>query len=273
MVQEICHQLSVSGSGNILFLDDLRNHKIPEIGCGRTALDYHEIPINLVSVFNRESVVDLRNYGIACKSAYSRALAPYYRSFGSALQSVHVRESVAEKLAQANDLLRAYNVELLALDGFRSIELQHELWEHFIEKGREILEQASAEELVKFAGQFCSDPRGFDENDFRTWPVHNTGGAIDLTLVSLIDGQELYMGSIFDDADSVSSTRFYETSDFTSQSALEARRNRRLLYHVMASAGFANYPHEWWHFDYGTQMWVMNGGHDCHAHYGRSNLA
>ncbi len=80
------------------------------------------------------------------------------------------------------------------------------------------------------------------------------------------------MGSIFDDAASVSGTCYFEKRRHKSQSALEARRNRRLLVHAMEEAGFANYPGEWWHFDFGTQMWVMNGGHNCSAFYGRTEL-
>ena len=30
----------------------------------------------------------------------------------------------------------------------------------------------------------------------------------------------------------------------------EAKRNRALLLGAMESAGFVNYPHEWWHFSY-----------------------
>lgn len=252
----------------VVILDDVRNHKIPDIDSLKTALDYHDIPINISGLYNKEKVVDLKDYGVACKSAYARSHAPYYHAFDSALQSVHLRESVAEKLMLANEYLQAYEVELLALDGFRSIELQFELWQHFIEQGRDILPDAEEAELVKFAGQFCSDPRKFNTDDFRTWPVHNTGGAIDLTLRCLKDEHELFMGSIFDDADELSTTRYFENSTSKSQSALEASRNRRLLYHTMTAVGFANYPHEWWHFDFGTQMWVMNGGHDCHAHFG-----
>ena len=254
-------------------LNDLRTIKIPDIADGKTALDYHQIEIDIAGAFNSQPLVDLTAYGVATKSIYARSEAPYYRSFQSALKTVCVRESVAEKLVEVNELLFNYDVELLALDGYRPIQLQQELWNHFIQTGRDTIPNAGDEELTKFAGQFCSDPRGYKEDDFRTWPVHNTGGAIDLTLRSREDKQELFMGSIFDDADSVSSTTYFENTTLTSQSAQEARRNRRLLYHAMLTADFANYHHEWWHFDFGTQMWVMNGGHKCAAHYGRAYLA
>ena len=31
---------------------------------------------------------------------------------------------------------------------------------------------------------------------------------------------------------------------------------RRLLFHAMMQSGFANYPGEWWHFEYGTLRWA-----------------
>ncbi len=251
-------------------MNDLRTVKIPDNTDGKTALDYHQIEIDITGTLNRQPLVDLTAYGIATKSIYARPEAPYYRSFQTSLKTVCVRESVAEKLVEVNKLLFDYDVELVALDGYRPIQLQQELWDHFIQTALGTNPKASDEELTKFAGQFCSDPRGYRDDDFRTWPVHNTGGAIDLTLRSWEDKQEVFMGSIFDDADSISSTTYFENDSLTSQSALEARRNRRLLYHAMISASFANYHHEWWHYDFGTQMWVMNGGHKCAAHYGRA---
>jgi D-alanyl-D-alanine dipeptidase len=216
--------------------------------------------------------VKLSDFGIASRSAYVRANAPYYRAFSCALADVYVRETLARKMVLVNELLRDKNMELLALDGFRPIELQLEFWNHFIERGRAALAHPSEQDLVRFAGTYCSDPRGFDKNDYRTWPIHNTGGAIDLTLESISDQQELFMGSIFDDADAISNTRFFENPELISQSAVEARSNRRILYHAMVSQGFTNYHHEWWHFDYGTQMWIMNGGDARFALYGRAEL-
>jgi D-alanyl-D-alanine dipeptidase len=134
------------------------------------------------------------------------------------------------------------------------------------------LPEASNEDLEKYAVLFCSDPTLYDPKNPQTWPVHITGGAIDLTMRSLDDKQEAFMGGIFDDADQISFTAYYEASDLTSQSALEARYNRRLLYHAMHICGFQNKPEEWWHFDYGTQMWIANGNLSGKALYGRAEL-
>lgn len=245
---------------------------IPELSRTATALDYHQIPIETGCRQNGEPLVNVRKFGIAARSAYAGTSAPYYRAFNQALNSVYVRSGIAARLVIANEILRPFGAELLTLDGWRPIQLQQELWQHFIEKGQAVLLEPTAQELVAFAGQYCSNPQGFDPEDFRTWPVHATGGAIDVTLRCISDRQELFMGAIFDDADSVSSTRFYEDNNLLSQSAVEARRNRRLLYHAMTAAGFVNYPHEWWHFDYGTQMWVMNGEGNSIALYGLTGL-
>ena len=244
------------------------NQPIPKAKGAETALDYHNVSIDLNGEINRQPMIDVRTFKIAAKAVYAKSLAPYYKSFEKALDKVYVRTALAEKMVAVNQRLKPYGVELLVLDGFRPIALQQELWQHFTAKGKELYPSAVDEELVKFAGQFCSDPRGYNPNDYKTWPVHTTGGAVDLTLRTLEDQQELFMGSIFDDADAVSSTRYFEAPEFTSQSAIEARRNRRLLWHAMASEEFANYPYEWWHFDYGTQMWVINGTYSKLAFYG-----
>ncbi len=248
---------------------DWRLVPIPALRASGTALDYHAIEIDPTGNLFNQKVVNLATFGIASSSAYASAAAPYYRAFETALPSVLARESVAEMLTSVNKLLLPYGVEVFGWDGYRPPELQSQLWDHFIEQGRKVLTDPSDDDLVRFAGLYCSDPRGFDPDDYRTWPVHCTGGSIDLTMRNIADKQLLFMGSIFDDADSISSTRYFENPALMSQSAIEARRNRRLLFHAMSAAGFVNYHHEWWHWDFGTQMWVMNGCQSCKAHYGR----
>jgi len=74
------------------------------------------------------------------------------------------------------------------------------------------------------------------------------------------------MGGSFDEASNISSCSYYE-KEITKLSVIpdgykEAARNRRLLYWSMRDEGFANFHTEWWHYDWGTQMWVMNRGKD-----------
>jgi len=95
-----------------------------------------------------------------------------------------------------------------------------------------------------------------------------TGGALDTTLRLRGSGEPLYMGGIFDDPSEVSHTACFERKLGNSGNGAEALlvsdiaalHNRRLLYWSMTEAGFVNYPYEWWHFDLGTQLWVLDGG-------------
>ena len=76
------------------------------------------------------------------------------------------------------------------------------------------------------------------------------------------------MGGIFDDPSDTSHTAIFERKlnghgvdkQPLTVSETAALRNRRLLYWAMSDAGFVNYPFEWWHFDLGTQLWVLDGG-------------
>lgn len=243
---------------------------LPAGSADNTALDYHQIEIDIDGLANKEPLVDLALYKVAVHPAYASNDPPYYKAFASALDSVYLRETPARLLASVNERLKKYKVEILALDGYRPIALQKDIWNYFIKRGEEVLNQPSENDLVQFAGTYCSDPRSFDPGNWRTWPVHNTGGAIDLTLRSLTDGNRLFMGSSFDQADEISSTTYFENSSMQSEKESEARANRRLLFHAMSAVGFVNYPREWWHFDYATQMWVKNGNKKPPAHYGRA---
>ena len=70
---------------------------------------------------------------------------------------------------------------------------------------------------------------------------HNMGVAVDLTLVDLVTGTEVPMGTPFD--------AFTEAAH-TANATGRAQRYRQILVRVMAEEGFANYAKEWWHFSY-----------------------
>lgn len=82
---------------------------------------------------------------------------------------------------------------------------------------------------------------------------HCAGAALDLTLIDA-DGVELDMGG---------AVNGHRTGD-EGHCAMEAsglsssaRRNRDLLTRAMRSAGFVNYPTEWWHWSYGDRYWAL----------------
>jgi len=242
-------------------VDDFRELPIPTPQAFATTRGYRKIEVDLHDPRSQQRLVDIDEHKIACKSHYARKdgqNAPYYRSFKAALENIYVRRGVAERLTLANGSLRPYGVELLALDGYRPLALQNELWDYFIDEAKRILNFPTETECVAFAEQFCSDPRRFDPKNSTTWPVHCTGGSIDLTLRSLTTGGEVFMGSIFDDGSELSHTSYYEQTEDLGASGFEARRNRRMLYWALHKAELVNYPYEWWHFDYLNQMWAMN---------------
>jgi D-alanyl-D-alanine dipeptidase len=72
---------------------------------------------------------------------------------------------------------------------------------------------------------------------------HNRGLAVDITLVNLSTGQQLPMGTNFDN--------FTDTADFTFADIPEqVRQNRIILRKAMQRAGFRPIKSEWWHFSW-----------------------
>jgi D-alanyl-D-alanine dipeptidase len=70
---------------------------------------------------------------------------------------------------------------------------------------------------------------------------HNTGSAVDLTLVRASDGRRLRMGSGYDELGPRAHTRNARGA---------ALRNRLLLQRTMERFGFSGYWREWWHFEH-----------------------
>jgi D-alanyl-D-alanine dipeptidase len=239
-----------------------------------TALDYHSVPFaELENMLAREPLVELSNYGLAGESYYARTDGlnpPYYKAIPLAERKLYCRRTVAEKLRSVNESLKPYGVELFVMDAWRPVEVQRSLWQFFLDQARSKLHTNNAQSLKQYAGKFCSNPQDFNSEDEHTWPTHVTGGAVDLTLRRLNNGEFLFMGGVFDDASDVSYTDFFERragkptdarasrSVVASSSDIDACRNRRLLYWSMKNADFANYSYEWWHFDFGNQMWAKN---------------
>ncbi len=70
---------------------------------------------------------------------------------------------------------------------------------------------------------------------------HNSGQAVDLTLIDLATGQELDMGTPYET---------FTPAAHTANATGPAAGNRALLVDAMHAEGFSNYEGEWWHFNY-----------------------
>lgn len=100
-------------------------------------------------------------------------------------------------------------------------------------------------------------PPGFvtpPSTDRATPPPHTTGGTVDLTLTW--DGAPLALGTLFDDFTDAAALASFEGVPGS------VRELRRMLFWAMTGAGFAPYPQEWWHFEYGTRRWAARNGCD-----------
>jgi D-alanyl-D-alanine dipeptidase len=202
--------------------------------------------------------------------------------------TVFVREGVAKRLGEAASLLPS-GYMFLVWDAYRPLTVQQALFDYYVgvlEKRGTLHDQAAID-----AQRFVSIP----SNDSTKPPPHNTGGAVDLTIirfsekdwremerltgiVRMVETSEnwrqiyaaemerqqfireasapLDMGTVFDGVHPETATRFYEGLD-SAQLDERGQRcliNRRLFWNVMTTAGFSNYPEEWWHFDFGNQF-------------------
>jgi len=70
---------------------------------------------------------------------------------------------------------------------------------------------------------------------------HNLGLAVDLTLVYLVTGRELEMGTPFDT---------FSAAAHTANATGIVATNRQILKAAMEREGFVNYDQEWWHFSF-----------------------
>ena len=173
----------------------------------------------------------------------------YFEQGFSDTPDLYVREGVYQKLEKIEAKL-AGRYRLLIWDPWRSREIQQRIFEHFDKKIRSENIGKSEAELQHLVGTFVSPA-----NDMNRIPPHSTGGAIDLTLVDS-NGNQIDMGTVFDDTTSRARTDYFATNEINQI----IQGNRERLLDIMATEGFVNYPDEWWHFDYGTQLGVLNSG-------------
>lgn len=166
--------------------------------------------------------------------------APYYRL---------LREGVISRLEAAQALLPK-GLRFRLYEGYRHPAFQNKLFQQQLARttaanpgwsGAKCYQQAAklASPVETFAGQ-------------KIIPPHSTGGALDIEIIDAA-GQVIDFGMEVKDWFRVS-PRLCE-SDFAELQGVP-KENRAMLIEVLESAGFVNYPREWWHFSYGDQYWA-----------------
>lgn len=183
-------------------------------------------------------------------SGLKSALIYDLQGLDGAMKHAFSAVQVAERLYVAADYLRQQSsdeqqIELMIWDAFRTRQTQQAIYDRYVG------------ELMKSVG--CSYEEGYImASAFVSLPTsvypHGTGGAVDVTL--LINGQEVFMGTGFDDFIAESASDWYRENPPQTTSDQSAAQNRELLRHVMEASGFVGLPNEWWHFEWGTARWA-----------------
>nr|WP_315173795.1 M15 family metallopeptidase [uncultured Flavobacterium sp.] len=131
-----------------------------------------------------------------------------------------LRLKTVKALIKANDkfLKKGYRIKLF--DCYRPLDIQKKMWE-----------------LVSNP-EYVADPA--------KGSIHNRGGAVDLTLVTL-EGKELEMGTAFDFFGKEASHGYL----FSDKKIMD---NRKMLKKIMLQNGFKAFESEWWHYNLASAL-------------------
>jgi D-alanyl-D-alanine dipeptidase len=157
-------------------------------------------------------LVDLR---YATPRNFTGAVLPGYEADRALL-----RREVAEALARVQRRLKTGDIGLRIWDAYRPVR--------------------ATRAMVDWAGRSGRSDL-LDQGYIARHSRHNLGVAVDLTLVDLLSGTELDLGTPFDT---------FSEAAHTANAQGRVRRYRELLVRAMAAEGFENLPQEWWHFSY-----------------------
>lgn len=180
----------------------------------------------------------------------------FLQGLPGAISDCYVRCQVWQRLRQtAEQLPDGY--KLVVLDGYRPERLQIFLFDRLLNEFRNAFPDKEQAELEQMTTRYVARPG----NGLKSPTPHSTGGAVDLMIVDA-RGNFLDMGSGFDENSPCAATGYFESllsgGDRLSSREIESAQNRRAFYHIMTRAGFCNYPEEWWHFDFGDQVWACS---------------
>jgi zinc D-Ala-D-Ala dipeptidase len=199
-----------------------------------TALAYEFIPIHET----QDPLVELSSEDFILEPVY------FYQGL-SKTKKIYLRKTVVVKLLQIQKKLRQYRFKIW--DGYRQRSVQKNIYQKFWRELQNNHPDWNGKQLADAVSIFVTDP----DNPDRI-PPHATGGAVDLTL-SDFAGNELDMGTGFDFFGKEAEPFYFEKSDIDEK----IKNNRKLLQDAMIAENFALHTDEWWHFNYGNQLWAL----------------
>jgi len=130
----------------------------------------------------------------------------------------YLLKEAAEKLKLVQEYLEKQGYGLKVWDGYRPRSAQYKMW------------------------NVCPDPKYVA--DPKKGSIHNSGAAVDVTLIDLKTGEEVEMPTEFDDFSKKAGANWEEGI------SKDAIKHRKLLQKAMQDHGFQPYKNEWWHFNY-----------------------
>ena len=163
----------------------------------------------------------------------------YY--IGEDEQAAYARSAVIEKLMLVNRNLSVQGLSLCLFEAYRHPDKQRKMWETEMERAKRFYPNKTTCELESIVSL-----RVADNNTIMSG--HQTGGAVDVTICNK-DGCILNMGTKYLEFNKQTNTK----AKFHDSAITE---NRRILLSAMKTAGFVNFPTEWWHYSYGDAMWA-----------------
>jgi D-alanyl-D-alanine dipeptidase len=181
-----------------------------------------------------EELVDTRASGLFLVDGRKRDPDGHY---------AHLRHGVLDRLQHAQQLLPP-GLRLLIVEGYRPPALQRAYFEQYAEELRHANPDWNDSLIHEATSRYVSPPQ---------IAPHSAGAAVDLTLADH-DGKEINMGTRMNASPEESAGACYTHADSVSPAA---RSHRDTLCRAMSTAGFVNYPTEWWHFSYGDRYWAL----------------
>ncbi|MBQ8250438.1 MAG: D-alanyl-D-alanine carboxypeptidase family protein [Alphaproteobacteria bacterium] len=169
-------------------------------------------------------------------------LNPHKYSFEDNIEYKALRQKVCYMLELARKKLpKGYQFHIF--ETYRSYDKQVEFFEAEMKKLALLEPHLSQEQLKEKANIGIADPCLIGSG-------HQTGGAIDLTILDA-KGKPLQMGTAYRETENPLCATASRDVGAT------VLKNRYLLWQIMHSVGFVNYPLEWWHYSYGEQEWAV----------------
>ena len=193
-------------------------------------------------------------------SGYPFILEPKYFQQGLSDDGrMFLRKEAVKKLLNVQKTLGKYRLKIW--DGYRSRKVQGNIYKKFWNELRAGNPDWNKDKLKIETGKFVSPP-----DQIERIPPHATGGTVDLTLADE-SGKELDMGTEFDFFGSEAAPFHFEIY----RNRSEVMENRKLLREAMLAEDFTLDGDEWWHFDWGNQMWALKSGKSF-AFYGEAKV-